>query len=127
MWQVGIGCVGREQRFVAAQYPFGKRTRQREPPADEPPVPIAVLLEPLPAVAPPTPSVEEVPLLDPFPAEEAPVPKAALAWPLLALAAPAPNVELVPPLPDEEPPVPMAVLAPPLPDVEAPEPTVEEL
>jgi hypothetical protein len=84
------------------------------------------LVEPLPAVAPPTTKVEEVPPFAPYREEDAPVPNAALAWPLSALAAPTPRVEPVPAAPEEEPPVPNAVLALPL-VVEAPEPMVEEL
>jgi hypothetical protein len=37
------------------------------------------LVEPLPAVAPPTPMLDDVPLFAPDPADDAPVPNAALA------------------------------------------------
>src|SRR5439155_25840977 len=65
------------------------------PPAALPPVPRVVLLEPLPAVEPPTPSVlsELLPLVPP--AALPPVPRVVLVEPSPAVAPPVPSVELV--------------------------------
>ena len=62
-------------------------------PEDEAPVPIALLVEPLPAVEPPAASEEDVPLR---PDEDAPVPSAVLVEPLPAVAPPTPMLEDVP-------------------------------
>jgi len=63
-------------------------------PALEAPVPIAALLSPRPAVAPPAARLEELPLL--APEEEAPVPNAVLLEPLPAVAPPTPMLDEVP-------------------------------
>ena len=65
-------------------------------PDDEAPVPIAVFVEPLPAVEPPAASEEEVPLR--LPDVDAPVPSAVLVEPFPAVAPPTPRLEDVPPL-----------------------------
>jgi len=64
---------------------------------EEAPVPMAVLVESWPAVAPPAASDEEVPLRLPEPDEEAPVPSAVEVEPLPAVAPPTPRLEEVPP------------------------------
>src|SRR6185437_9507467 len=51
-------------------------------PVADAPVPMAVLVLPLPAVAPPAARLEEVPPFAPAPDEEAPVPNAVLVEPL---------------------------------------------
>jgi hypothetical protein len=72
-------------------------------PAAEPPVPMEVLLEPLPAVVLPRPSVEAEPEPEPepLPAAEPPVPSEVLVEPLPAVVLPRPSVEAEPdPEPD---------------------------
>ena len=56
--------------------PLGVLDAMRSLSALEAPVPIAVLVEPWPAVEPPAAKDEEVPLWLPEPDEEAPVPRA---------------------------------------------------
>jgi hypothetical protein len=64
-------------------------------PAAEPPVPIEVLLEPWPALDPPAPMVEALPLPEPEPpADDPPVPRVVSEDPLPAAEPPAPIVEL---------------------------------
>jgi hypothetical protein len=63
---------------------------------EEAPAPIAVLVSPRPAVAPPAPTVEEVPEFDPLRVEEAPVPRAVLVEPFPAVAPPTPRLDDVP-------------------------------
>jgi hypothetical protein len=64
---------------------------------EEAPVPMAVLVEPWPAVEPPAARDDEVPLRLPDPDEEAPVPRAVDVEPLPAVAPPTPMLDEVPP------------------------------
>jgi hypothetical protein len=91
-------------------------------------VPIVVLLEPLAAVEPPAPRVEDVPDCVPLPAAEPPVPRVVDELPLPAVEPPTPRVDDVPePVlpPADDPPVPSVVLEEPEPAVEPPAPIVE--
>ena len=79
---------------------------------EEAPAPIALLVSPWPAVAPPAARLDDEPLFAPD--EEAPVPSAVLVEPFPAVAPPTPRLEEVPafdPEPAEDAPVPKAALA----------------
>jgi hypothetical protein len=65
----------------------------RPEPDEDAPVPSAALAEPLPAVAAPTPRLDELPEPPRVPLEEPPVPIAVLALPPPAVEPPAPTVD----------------------------------